>query len=88
MKEFGTDGIEGVLSTIHHNYYAPLCEQDDKEIKNRVGAGLGDRFDHISKLTVMKFKEVMNGPDSGKWKENIKNEHKGMMMNEVWEPFG
>ena len=41
-----------------------------------VGAVLGDEFDHNSKLKVMKFREVMNGPDSNKWKEEIKNEHK------------
>ena len=33
----------------------------------------------------MKFKDAMNGPDSNKWKENIKNEHKIMVINRVWE---
>ena len=27
----------------------------------------------------------MNGPDSDKWKEEIENEHKIMVMNGVWE---
>ena len=44
MKEFGTDGIEGVLSTIHKNYYAQLWELDDEETYKieiaAVGAGL------------------------------------------------
>ena len=41
-----------------------------------LGAGLGGEFDHTSKLKVIKFKEVMNGPDSKKRKEEIENEHK------------
>ena len=31
MKEYSTDRLEGVLSTIHQNYYAQLCELDDKK---------------------------------------------------------
>ena len=91
MKEFSTNGIEGMLSTKHQNSYAQLCELDDKEMKNKeiaaVGAGLSSWFDHSSKLKVMKFKEVMNWPDSSKWKKEIKNEQKQMVMNEVWEPI-
>ena len=30
----------------------------------------------------------MNRPDSSKWKEEIKNEHKHMVTYEVWEPLG
>ena len=29
----------------------------------------------------------MNKPDSSTWKEEIKNEHKQMVTNNVWEPF-
>ena len=43
-----------------------------------VGAGLGGGFDHTYNLKVMKFKEVMNWPDSNKWKEDIENEQKQM----------
>ena len=54
MKEFGTDSKKDVLNIIHQNYYAQLCELDDKETKNieilAVGAGLGGGFDHTSKL--------------------------------------
>ena len=64
--------VEGVLSIIHQNYYAQLCELDDKETKNieiaAVGAGLGGGLDHTIKLKVMKFKDVMNWPNSDKWK--------------------
>ena len=73
MKEYCTDGVEGVLSTIHQHYYMQLCKLHDKETKNikfaSVGAGLGGRFNHTSKLKVIKFKEAMNRPDSNKWKE-------------------
>ena len=90
IKEYDFDGVEGSLSIIHQNYYSQLCKLDDKESKNikisMVRSGLGGRFDHSSKLKVMKFKEAMNGPDSSKWKEEIKNEHKRMNTNRVWEP--
>ena len=80
MKEYGADGIEGVLSTIHQNSYTQLHKLDDKGIKNieivAVGAGLGGRFDHTSELKVMNIKEAMNGSDSDKWKVEIKIEHK------------
>ena len=53
-----------------------MCELDDEKIKNieiaAVGAGLSDRFDHTSKLKVMKFKVAMTVTDSKKWKEEIK----------------
>ena len=52
-----------------------------------VGVGLGGRFNHFSKLKVMKFKEAINGPDSNKWKEEIENEKKKMVTNRVWEPL-
>ena len=54
MKEYCSDGEEGVLNAILQNYYAPLCMLDDKKIKNieiiAVGTGLGGRFHHTSKL--------------------------------------
>ena len=63
MKEYSTDG-----------------KIDDKETKNieikAIGAGLGSGLNHTSKLKLTKFKEAMNKPDSNKWKEEIKNEHK------------
>ena len=34
MKEFGTDGIEGALSSIQQNYYGQLCKLDDEKTKN------------------------------------------------------
>ena len=72
MKEYSTDGVEVALSTMHQNYYIQLCKLNYKEMKNieisAVGAGLGGGFDHTSELKVMKFKEVMNGPESKKWK--------------------
>ena len=87
MKEYGTNDVEGVLSTIHQNYFAQLCELDNEEMKNieiaAVGAGLGSWFDHTSKLMVMKLKEVMNGLDNDKWNEEIENK----VMNDVWEPL-
>ena len=68
-----------------------MCELDDDERKNvkiaAVGAGLGGRFDHASKLKVMKFKEALNRTDSNKWKEEIENGDKRMVTNGVWEPF-
>ena len=80
MKEFGADGIEAIISTIHQNNYSQFCNLDDEETTNieiaAVGARLGSRFNHTGKLKVMKFKEGMNRPDSNKWKEEIKNEHK------------
>ena len=42
-------------------------------------------FDHTNKLKVMKFKEAMNDPESDNWKNEIKNEHKQILMNKVWE---
>ena len=70
MKEYGIDRVEVVLSAIHQNYYAQLCKLDDEETKNIEIAAVG--FNHTSKLKVMKVKEAMNGPDSNKWKEEIK----------------
>ena len=68
-----------------------MCKLDEEETKNieieAVGARLGGRFDHTSKLKVMKFEEDMNRPDRNKWKEEIKNEHRKMEMNGVWEPL-
>ena len=65
------------MSTIHQNYYAQLYEIDDEETEiGAVGARLVGGFDHNSKLKMMKFKEATNGPDSNKWKGEIKNEHK------------
>ena len=70
MKEYSTDRVEGVLSTIYQNFYAPLYKVDDTELKNieiaEVGAGLGGGFNHTCELKVMKFKEVVNGPDGDK----------------------
>ena len=46
----GSDGVEGVLSTIYKNYFAQMCKQDDTETKKieiaTVGAGLGDGYNH------------------------------------------
>ena len=75
MNEYGSDGIEDALSTIHQYYYAKLCKLDEDEKNIRivaVGARLGGRFNHTIKLKVMKFKEAMNQLDSDKWKEEIK----------------
>ena len=81
--------VDVAISTIHQNYYAQLCELDEDEAKNveiaAVGSGLGGEFNHTSKLKVMKFKEAMNGPDSDKRKEEIKNEHTRMVTNGIWE---
>ena len=48
IKKYSSDGVEGVLSAIHQDYYAQLCELDVKETKNikiaAMGAGLGARF--------------------------------------------
>ena len=41
IKEYGTDGIQGVLSTIHQNYYAKLCKLDEEEMKNIDIAAVG-----------------------------------------------
>ena len=80
MKEFGSYGGEDALSTIRKKLQCSFFELDGKEMKNikiaALGAGLGGRFNHISELKVMKFKETMNRPDSNKWKEKIKNEDK------------
>ena len=66
-----------------------MCEVDDEETKNikiaTLGAGLGSKFDHTSKLKVMKFKESMNEPGSDKWE--IESEHKRIVTNRVWEPL-
>ena len=62
MKEYSTDKVEGVVSTIHQNCYAQLCDLDEKEMKNikiaAVGAGPGGGFNHTSNLKVMKFKKL------------------------------
>ena len=84
MKEYSTDNEENALSTINQNYYTLLFELDDKEMKKMeieaVRAEQGGGFCHTSEINVMKFKKAMNRPD-------IKNEHKQMMMNTVWEPL-
>ena len=76
MKEYGSDEVEGALRAIHQNYYTQLCKLDGEKTKNikiaAVGAGLDGRFDHISKLKVMKFKKAMNGLDNNTWKDEIK----------------
>ena len=70
MKEYGTDRVEGLLSTKHKNYYAQLCKLDDKETKiieiAVVGFGIAGRFDHNNELKVMEFKEERNRPASNK----------------------
>ena len=33
MNEYGSDGVEGALSTINQNCYAQLCELDEDEAK-------------------------------------------------------
>ena len=91
MIKYCSVGVEGALRTIHQNYYAQLCELDDKETKNieieAVGDRLGDRFDHTSESKVMKFKEAMNGPDNDKWKEKKENEPKRIVINGMWKPL-
>ena len=91
MKEYDSDRVEHVLSTMYKNYYAQMCELDNKETKNiknaTVGAGLYGGFDHTSELKVMKFKEAVNRPDRNKWKGEIKNKHKRMVTSGVWEPL-
>ena len=64
MKQYGSDGVESALHTIHKNNYTQLCELT-KNIKiAAVGAGLGRGFNHASELKVMKLKEAMNKPGS------------------------
>ena len=42
MKEYGSDRVDGALSTKHQNYYAKLCKLDDEEMKiESLGVGLG-----------------------------------------------
>ena len=45
MKEYSSDGVEGMISTIRQSYYAQLCKLDKDQAKNikieAVGAGLG-----------------------------------------------
>ena len=78
-----------MLSIMHQNYYAQLCELYDEEMENieiaAVGTELGGKFNHTSELKLMKFKEDMNRPDSDKQKEEIKNKHKRMVINGVCE---
>ena len=38
MKEYGTDRVEGVFSTIHQNYYTQLWELDDEHTKMKIAA--------------------------------------------------
>ena len=49
MKKYGSDGVEGALSTIHQNYYIQRCKLDEDETMNikisAMEAGLGGRFD-------------------------------------------
>ena len=50
MKEYGSDGEGGLLSTIHQNYFTQLCKLNDEERKNieitAVGTELDGRFNH------------------------------------------
>ena len=49
------------------NFYSLLEELDQEEIENcevcLVQAGLGDEFNHTSKLHAIKYKEAINGLD-------------------------
>ena len=52
MNEYGSDGVEGALSTRHQNYYTHLCELDEEKTKSikiaAVGVGLGGGCDNTS----------------------------------------
>ena len=53
-----------------------MCKLDDEKMKNieiaAVGAGLSGRFNHTSKLKMMKFKEAINRPDKDNEKKKSK----------------
>ena len=49
-----------------------------------VRSGLGGAVAH-TELKVMKFKETMNKPGRINGEKKLKNEHKQMAKNEVWE---
>ncbi len=51
-----------------------------------MGAGVGGGFSNTQELRVMKYHEVINGPDGELWKEEVKKEHKRMIDSRVFEP--
>ncbi len=52
---------------------------------HNVGAGIGGGFENTNKLEPMKHQAAIHGPDGKEWKEEIKNKHKHMLKNEVFE---
>jgi hypothetical protein len=40
-----------------------------------VGAGVGGGFTNTNELCMIKYHEVINGPDGEKWKAEVKTEH-------------
>ena len=72
------------------NHYGLLAELDQEDIENyKVGcsdAGLGDGFNYVNELHVMKYKEATIGPDDKAWKQEVQNKHEWIMKYEVWRP--
>ena len=49
------------------------------------GAGLGDGFTNTNELKVMKYQEIVNGPDGENRKEKLANKHNRMLKNKISE---
>ncbi len=78
------------------NYYEVLRIDEDKvkvlQIHNDsvseyiiIGAGVGGGFTNTNELCVMKYHEAINGPDSKKWKAEVKAEYGRMVKSGVIE---
>ena len=50
-----------------------------------VGAGIRGGFTNTNELKVVKYQEVVNGPDEESRKEEIVNDHNRMLKNNVFE---
>ena len=59
------------------------CQLDHELVG--VGAGLGGGFVNTNELKVMKFNEAMRTDKEG-WTKAVKEEHKRMVENKVWQP--
>ena len=56
-----------------HYYCAPSYEE--KHEVCCVGAGITTGFQNTEELHMMKYDQVMNGPDHEEWKKAVEEEH-------------
>lgn len=61
------------------------CVMSEVEEMTLVGSALGGGFDNTTELHVMKYDEVMAGPDKSEWEASIIEEHDRMLKRKVWK---